>query len=113
MQSSFTEDAHQCLAKVLNEKQPMILKVAKTRNTDLFKFKLSLSVLTGHQMWVLKLAFFQIVVPGPAGLGFAVSTLPIKTLSGLQSESARSVKLSTQTGCPCSLDIRVCVCVCM
>uniref|UniRef100_A0A671YJL1 Nucleoporin NDC1 n=1 Tax=Sparus aurata TaxID=8175 RepID=A0A671YJL1_SPAAU len=26
VQSSFTEDAHQCLAKVLNEKQPMILK---------------------------------------------------------------------------------------
>lgn len=27
VQSSFTEDAHQCLSKVLADKQPMILKV--------------------------------------------------------------------------------------
>lgn len=102
MESSFTEDAHQCLAKVLTEKQPMILKVAKTHTMDLFKFKFSLSVLTGHQMWVLKCVFSHLVVPSPAGLGSAVSTLPIKTLSGLQSESARSAKLPTQAGCSCS-----------
>lgn len=27
VQSSFTEEAHQCLPKVLTDKQPMILKV--------------------------------------------------------------------------------------
>lgn len=29
MQSTFTEDTHQCLPKVLSEKQPVILKVGR------------------------------------------------------------------------------------
>lgn len=90
MQSSFAEDAEECLPKVLTENDVLIMKVRVVAGvTPWFSFCFFFFIKVKLKYLHFSFFVFAMLVSGAAGFGAAFPAFPLTQTGSLQPQSAR------------------------